>query len=99
MLRLRSDKNPTVFKRIRRWLSNPDNLGTIQVVLVCNTVLTSLMFYVTQLIYGPEYNPFVFPQHHHRQMAAQAAAQQESYQQEDTVDTTFGQEFDVNGSA
>ena len=55
------------------------------------------MFYVTQLIYGPEYNPFVFPQHPHRQMAAQQAHQQ---QQEDTVeDTTFGQEFDVNGSA
>ena len=71
-------------------------MGTIQVVLVCNTVLTSLMFYVTQLIYGPEYNPFVFPQHPHRQMAAQQAHQQ---QQEDTVDTTFGQDFDVNGSA
>lgn len=88
----------SIFGKVHAWVSNPDNLGTVQVVLVCNTVLTSLFFYITQLIYGPNHNPFILPTP--QQMAA--AASKASFEEEEValpvVDTTFEEEFDVNRS-
>ena len=49
------------------------------------------MFYVTQLIYGPEYNPFVLP----RQPQMAEPVVEETVP---SVDKSFEREFDVNSA-
>ena len=39
-------------RKIFAWLENPNNLGTIQVILALNTVLLSFMYYLFQKFFG-----------------------------------------------
>ena len=36
------------------WITNPDNIGTIQIVLALNTVILTLTYWLFQWIYGED---------------------------------------------
>merc|ERR1711953_1350243 len=45
-------KNPSLSQKLMLWMTNPDNVGTIQLILFFNTIALSGSFYTFQWIYG-----------------------------------------------
>jgi len=44
----------SVISNLILWITNPDNVGTIQVVLALNTVIMSITYWLFQWVYGED---------------------------------------------
>ena len=47
-----------IISNLISWITNPDNVGTIQVVLAINTVVTSITYWFFQWVYGEDLMSF-----------------------------------------